>query len=354
MTTLDETKMHTFGEKLINDGSAMMLGNLAYIGDKLGLFKQLAYSGPVTVEAFARQTACHPRYIREWLSAMAAAGWIAYDAPTEQFSLPPEHAPFLALEDHPMFMGGMFATVVPLAQVAPAVMNCFRHGGGVAFADHHPEMAEAVDRLTMPHFKNFLTQIWLPALLPDIHQKLTSGALVADIGCGTGRALVELAKAYPNSHFTGYEPNPHSAELARERVNQAGVAAQVEIIAAPAEAITDQQFDFITTFDVVHDSVAPQALIDTIYRALKPDGVYLILEIHASHRLEEMLHPLGRFFYSISTMYCMTVSLAHDGAGIGTCMGEELPRQMCAEAGFSQFRKLDFEHPLVVLYEVRR
>lgn len=354
MTTLNETKMQNFGEKLINDGSAMMLGNLAYIGDKLGLFKQLAYSGPVTVETFAGQTACHPRYLREWLSAMAAAGWVEYDSATEKFSLPAEHAPFLALEDHPMFMGGMFAAVVPLAQVAPAVMDCFRNGGGVALADHHPEMAEAVDRLTMPHFKNFLTQVWLPHLLPDVHQKLTAGAVVADIGCGTGRALVELARAYPNSRFTGYEPNRRSAELAREMISQAGVTDRVEIMAAPAEALPSQQFDFITTFDVVHDSVAPQALIDSIYRALKPDGVYLILEIHASHRLEEMLHPLGRFFYSISTMYCMTISLAHGGAGIGTCMGEELPRQMCAEAGFSRFHKLDFEHPLLVLYEVRK
>lgn len=351
--TLNEVKMKAFGQKLMGDLSAMALGSLAYIGDKLDLFKLLAESGPMTNEAFAKQTGCDARYTQEWLSAMSASGWIEYDAQTKQFTLPPEHAPFLAVENHVSFMGGLLEAIVPFAHVTPAIMDCFRHGGGVAYHEHHPDMPSVIDRMSAPHFNNFLTQYWLPNLLPAVHQRMTEGAIVADVGCGTGRALILMAKAYPNSQFTGYEPNEASAQQARHMIAQAGVEGNAQIVNGGADAMSDQHYDFITTFDVIHDCVDPQGVINDIQRALKADGTYLMQEINASHDLEQMLHPLGRLFYSISTMYCMTVSLAHDGAGIGTCMGEELPRQMSAQAGFSHFRKLEFEHPFVVLYEIR-
>ncbi|MGB0385088.1 MAG: class I SAM-dependent methyltransferase [Ardenticatenaceae bacterium] len=351
--TLDKAKMKAFGQKLMGDISAMALGSLAYIGDKLDLFKQLAESGPITSEGFAERTGCDARYIREWLSAMAASGWIEYDPQTELFTLPPEHVPFLAVENHPRFMGGLLEAIVPFTHVTPAIMDCFQHGGGVAYHEHHPDMPRVIDRISAPHFNNFLTQFWLPKLLPAVHQRLTEGAIVADVGCGTGRALILMAKAYPNSQFTGYEPNGQSAEQAREMIAQAGVEGNAQIVNGAADAMPDQHYDFITTFDVIHDCVDPQTVINDIQRALKADGTYLMQEINASHHLEEMLHPLGRFFYSMSTMYCMTVSLAHGGAGIGTCMGEELPRQMCTQAGFSHFRKLKFKHPSLVLYEIR-
>jgi SAM-dependent methyltransferase len=355
---MNEEKMHAFGEALVNDlGSmmlgSMMLGSLAYIGDQLGLFQTLAEKSPMTTDQLANASSCNERYIREWLSAMAAAGWLEYEAEDRAFTLPPEHAPFLADEDHPMFMGGSLECVIPMAHVAPRIIECFREGGGVAYSHHHPDMPRVIERFTAPMFKNFLTQVWLPDLLPDVHAKLTEGAEVADVGCGSGRALLRLAQAYPKSDFTGYEPNSPSAFRALSLAKDEGVIDRVHIHNARSDLMKDQSYDFIMTLDVVHDSVDPQGLIRDVHRALRPDGTYLMLEINASGSLEDNLNSMGKLFYSISTMYCMTVSLAHNGAGLGTCMGEEKPREMCANAGFSHFRKLDFEHPLAVLYEVR-
>ena len=162
-----------------------------------------------------------------------------------------------------------------------------------------------------------------------------------------------MARAYPQSRFTGFEPNSPSAFRALNAAKEEGLIDRITIHNARSDVMEDQSYDLITTFDVVHDSVDPQGLIRDVRRCLRPDGTYLMLEINASGNLEDNLHPMGKFFYSISTMYCITVSLAHGGAGLGTCMGEEKPRQMCDNAGFSHFRKLPFEHPLAVLYEVK-
>ncbi len=350
---IDEAKMHAFGESLVNDVGSMILGNLAYIGDQLGLFKILADKSPMTSEQLADASACNARYLQEWLSAMAAAGWVAYDPAQKSFTLPAEHAPFLADEDHPMFMGGALECAIPMASVTPRILQCFREGGGVAFAHHHPDMPRVIERFTSPMLKNFLTKVWLPDLLPEVHQKLTEGADVADIGCGSGRALTEMAKAYPKSRFTGYEPNSPSAFRALNAAKDEGLIDRINIHNARSDVMRDESYDFISTIDVVHDSVDPQGLVRDVKRALRPNGTYFMMEMNASGKLENNLNPLGKFFYSISTMYCMTVSLAHGGAGLGTCMGEEKPRQMCKNAGFSQFNKLDFEHPLAVLYEVK-
>ncbi len=351
-TAWDQAKMKAFGRKILSDVSMMMLGHLAYIGDRLGLFKILAQRGPLTCEKLAEASSCHPRYLREWLSAMAAAGWIEYRAETEEFVLPPEHAPFLAQEDHPVFIGGLLQAVVPYAEVTPKILECFRRGGGVPFADYPPDIPQIIDRLSAPLFRNFLTRVWIPELLPRVHQKLQAGGKVADVGCGSGRALVEMARAYPQSRFSGYETQLPSVERARALVRQEGLEGRVQIFSAPSSALPSAHYDFITTFDVVHDLVDPQGVLQDIRRALRPDGTYLMMELRASSRLEEMLHPKGTLLYSLSTLYCMTVSLASGGAGIGTCMGEEIPREMCARAGFSHFRRLGFEHPMYVLYEV--
>jgi len=252
-----------------------------------------------------------------------------------------------------MFMGGALECVTPLASVTPRILECFRDGGGVAFSHHHPDMPRVIERFTAPMFSNFLTKVWIQELLPEVHKKLTEGADVADVGCGSGRALIEMARAYPKSRFTGFEPNSPSAFRALNAAKEEGLIDNINIHNARSDLMNAAAYDLITTFDVLHDSVDPQGLIRDIRRALRPDGTYFVLEINASGKLEDNLHPMGKFFYSLSTMYCMTVSLAHGGAGLGTCMGEEKPRQMCDNAGFSQFNKLDFEHPLAVLYEVK-
>lgn len=352
-TELNEAKATAFGEKLVGELSTMLFGNLVYIGEKLGLFNLLAQSGAVTSEELAEKSSCQPRYLREWLSAMTAAGWIEYDAETKRFHLPPEHASFLADANHPMYVGGALEMVGSYGGVIPKIIECFRMGGGVGLEEHHPDLPKIMDRLSAPLYKNFLTKIWLPELLPDVHEKLTAGATVADVGCGVGRALTEMARAYPNSRFVGYEPDKTSARQAENLVKEEAVADRVQIFDAPSGEMPSEKLDFITTFDVIHDLAKPQEVIGDIRRALKPDGTYLMMEFNCSARLEENINPIGKLMYSSSTMYCLPFSLSQNGAGIGCAMGQELPQKMCREAGFSRFQKLDFQHPFNVLYEIR-
>jgi SAM-dependent methyltransferase len=349
----NEAKMMAFGEKLVGELSTMLFGNLVYIGDRLGLFNYLAESGAITVEELASKSSYQPRYLQEWLSGMAAAGWIEYDPETRRFNLPPEHAAFLANENHPMYVGGALQLVGSYGNTVHKIMNCFRNGGGVSLEQQHPDMPEIMDRLSAPLFKNFLTKKWLPELMPQVHQKLTEGGKAADVGCGSGRALVEMALNYPNSRFFGYEPDKASAKLAQKLAAEKGVADRVEIINAPSGEMPGGEFDFITTFDVIHDLAQPQEVINDIHRALKPDGTYLMMEFNCSERLEENISPIGKLMYTSSTMYCLPYSLSQNGAGIGCAMGPELPRKMCFEAGFKRFQKLDFQHPFNVIYEIR-
>ena len=350
---LNEAKMMAFGEKLISEIATMIFANLAYIGEKLGLFKLMAEHSPVTVQKLSEISSLHPRYLQEWLSAMAAAGWIEYNPENDSFSLPPEHAPFFAQEDHPMYVGGALELIGSYGETVHKVMECFRKGGGITLAEQHPDMLKIIDRVSTPLYTQFLTKQWIPQLLPRVHQKLSEGAEVADVGCGAGRPLVLMAHAYPNSHFTGYEPDDASAERAQELIAKEGLADRIQIVNAPSSEMPEGNFDFIITFDVVHDLAKPQEFINDVRRALKSDGTYLMMEFNCSSRLEENINPLGKLAYSSSTMYCLPFSLAHGGAGIGACMGEELPRQMCREAGFRYFKKLAFEHPFNVLYEIR-
>lgn len=354
-TSFDKEKMKKFGRVVRRDTHAMVMSNLAYIGDQLGLYKYMAQSGAVSVSEMAAGVKCHPRYIREWLSAMAAAGWVEYDPETENFLLPPEHAPYLAQEDNPSFFGGVLEFAVLAAQSVPLLTESFRSGGGYHLSDQHPDIPRSIDRLNAPTYKYFLTKVWLPKLLPDVHQLLTAGAEVADVGCGLGTNLIEMASAYPQSHFSGYEPDEHSAGIARGRLEEVGLNEQVEIITKPAEEMPAAKFDFITSFDVIHDLAHPSSVIASIYRSLKSGGTYLMMELNASNDLAEMLnHPLGMMFYSISTLYCVPVSLAQGGEAIGNCMGAEIPRQLCEEAGFSNFERLDFDHPLAALYRITK
>jgi len=350
---LDQDRVDEFAGRILNDGSRMMLAPLAYIGDRLNLFESLYEEGPLTPEAFGEVTSCDARYLEEWLSAMASAQWIEYDPERGTFDLPPEHALFLVDEDSVHYLAGFLEQAHAMAEMADDLMNCFRSGGGLTMEQHHPDMPRLIDRAGAPAFKNFLPDVWIGELLPEVDRRLREGGRVADVGCGSGRALTEMARGYPNSRFEGFEPNEASAERARRRVRKEGLEDRITIHASPASAMSPDNYDLVTTFDVIHDLPEPQAVIDAIRAALRPGGTYLMQEINASEKLEDMRGPLGTMLYSISTMYCLTVSLAHDGAGIGTCMGESLPRDMCGEAGFASFERLPFEHPFFVVYAAR-
>ena len=291
-TAIDETKLQTFMGKVIGDLSATWTSHMVYLGDRLGLFKDLASNDPATSEELAERAAVNERYAREWLSALTCAGYLEYDPSSRRFTLPPEHAMALAQEDGPAFVGGAFhmtpGFLAPIDQVAQA----FRTGGGVPQAAYSKSFWDGFERFTGGWFENLLVQQWLPAV-PDVQAKLERGALVADVGCGRGRALIKLAQAFPNSRFVGYDAYEPTVALATTNAEAAGVAERVRFVGADVVAGLPERYDLITTFDVVHDAIDPGGLLRAIRQGLKPDGTFLCLEVNCSDRLEENAGPLG-------------------------------------------------------------
>jgi ubiquinone/menaquinone biosynthesis C-methylase UbiE len=349
---LDEKKLEAFVERVVLDVGTAMRGGLMYIGDRLGIFQALASSGPVTATELAGRTGLNERYLREWLGAMATAEYVEHDSARDTYFLPPEHALPLADEEFPFFTGGLLQMVVPTVAVAPQVAEAFKTGKGVTQDQYLPDMYEAIERLTAPWYKHHLVQTWIPAM-PEVQEKLEAGGSACDVGCGSGRAAITIAKAFATAEVHGYDVHAGSIERARATVEAAGVADRVTFTVADGAELPEGRFDLISTFDVVHDSVDPVGLMTCIRQALREDGTYLMLEMNASGDVEENRNPLGKFLYNVSTLYCMTTSLAHGGAGIGACMGEHKARELAYAAGFTHFRKLPIEEPFSVLYELK-
>lgn len=350
---LDWGKVKEFAGLMMNDLGAAMQGALTYIGDRLGIFKSLAEAGAVTSTEFAERTGLNERYLREWLGAMTAAKYIAYDTATSRYSMSPENAMILADEESPFYMGGFMQMIVPEVGMAPKLVESFRTGKGLPQSEYPPEVFEAIERGSAPMYRHQLIRKWMPAM-PQVVERLNAGGTALDVGCGSGRAVIALATAYPKARIFGYDAHPGSVERARANAKAAGVAERVAFDVVDCTKLPANQFDFIGTFDVIHDSVDPVGLLKSIRNALKADGAYLMVEVNVSNRPEDNINPMGRMMYSASTLYCMTVSLAHGGAGIGALMGEPKAREMASEAGFTHFQRLPVKDAFSVLYELRR
>jgi 2-polyprenyl-3-methyl-5-hydroxy-6-metoxy-1,4-benzoquinol methylase len=350
--TIDQAKADAFVGKVLADTAALAVTTLSSIGDRLGLFKNLAEQGPATSEELAERAHINERYAREWLSAMACAGYIEYDPVMRRFTLPIEHIPVLAQEGGPVFFGGVQEEMVGLVGPVNQLIQAFRSGGGVPMEAYDASTWEGVTRFSSGWFENLLVPVWLAAM-PEVLAKLEKGALVADVGCGQGKAMIKLAQSYPQSRYVGYDSFAPSIERAKVNAEAAGVADRMCFEHLDVSTVLPEQYDVITTFDVVHDAVNPRGLLQSIRNGLRPDGRYVCLEINSSDKLEENLGLLGAFFYSCSVLYCMTTSLAHHGEGLGTTgVTESKMRELCAEAGFSHVRRVQMENPFNILYEV--
>lgn len=350
---LDQAKSEAFVYKVLGDTSAAFTTILASIGDRLGLFKNLSTNGSATSVELAARTGINERYAREWLGAMTAAGYLTYDAASQKFTLPAEHVAPLASEGGPVFFGGVYQMIPALAGVLDRVTDAFRAGGGVPQSAYDENLWDGMERFTNGWFENLLVQQWIPAM-PDVQAQLERGAQVADVGCGRGRALVKLAQAFPQARCIGYDVFGPSIERATANARAAGVADRVRFTQRDVSQGIPEQYDVITTFDVVHDAVDPGGLLRTIRQALRTDGVYVCLDINCSDKLQDNQGPLGAMFHGFSVLYCMTTSLSAGGAGLGTLgFHEPKVRELCAQAGFSSVRRVPLENPFNNLYEVR-
>ena len=351
---MDENRAAEFTGRVLADSAAAATIVLAALGDRTGLFKDLAQHGPGTSGELASRTGLSERYVREWACGMFAAGYLDYDEARQRYALPAEHVPALAAEPGPAFFGGVHQELIGAIQRYDQVAEAFRHGGGVRPADLHPDVWAGTSRFTAQWHQNTLVQQWLP-LVPQTTAKLRAGARVADVGCGTGQALIALARAFPGITATGYDVHRPSVEQARRAAAEAGLAGRIGYQVLDAAAGLPASFDVVTTFDVVHDAVDPLGLLRSIRDALRPGGRYLCLEINCSDRAAANTGPIATLLYGFSVLYCMTTSLAEGGEGLGTLgLPEPVLRELAGKAGFTGVRRVEMDNPFNSLYELAR
>jgi 2-polyprenyl-3-methyl-5-hydroxy-6-metoxy-1,4-benzoquinol methylase len=353
MTTqvIDEAKVEAFVGKVLTDVSATTVAVLAAIGDRLGLWKDLASSGPATSDELAARTGIDARYAKEWTGAMTTAGYLEHADGV--FTLPAEHIPALAQETGPVFFGGCLEMLTGMLAVIDPLTEAFRTGGGVSQDAYPRHTYDGMDRFTAGWHENLLLQVWIPAV-PDVQSALERGIDVADVGCGRGRAITKLAQAFPNSRFVGYDIFEPNVEAAKKIAADAGVSDRVRFETRDVSKGLPESYDLITTFDVVHDAADPRGLVRVIREALKPDGTYLCLDINCSEHLDENVGPLGALFHGFSLLYCMTTSLAQGGEALGTVgLHPHKLEEIAQEAGFGTCRTLPLENPFNNLYELK-
>ncbi|WAC00151.1 class I SAM-dependent methyltransferase [Pseudomonas putida] len=348
---MDEARLHDFMGKLVGDmGAAATLANVI-LGDELGLYRAMADSQPVTPQVLAARTGCHPRLVREWLNAQAAAGYMVHEQGS--FVLPEEQAMALAQEDSPAYMAGGAAVVAALFHDKDKLVAAMRGDGGLAWGDHHPCMFSGTERFFRPGYRTFLVADWLPAL-DGVVAKLQAGAKVADVGCGHGASTLVMAQAFPASTFIGYDYHAPSIATARERAGEAGLTPQVSFQQASAKDYPGNDHDLVCFFDCLHDMGDPFGAARHAYQALKPDGTVMLVEPYAEDTLDGNLTPVGRLFYAASTFICTPNSLSQEvGLGLGAQAGEARLRTVFEEAGFTEFRRAT-QTPFNLILEARK
>lgn len=351
INSVDRAQLDAFLTKMLGDLGAGMSAALVLIGDELGLYKALANSPtPLTPDELAARTSTDPRYIREWLNAMTASGYVTFDG--EKYTLTPEQALTLAWDDSPVHMPGAFQIVSSAIKDQHKVTEAFRSGSGVGWHEHHPSLFEGTERFFRPNYAANLVTSWIPALT-DMQAKLERGARVADVGCGHGSSTILMAQAYPNSKFFGFDYHQASIEKARDRAMHAGVGEQIEFKVAFAKDFPGNNYDLVTFFDCLHDMGDPQGAAKHVLSTLAKDGTWMIVEPFAHDDPRENMNPVGRVYYSASTMICTPASRSQEvGACLGAQAGEARIRDIVTAAGFTRFRRAA-ETPFNLVYEAR-
>ncbi|MGA2715718.1 MAG: class I SAM-dependent methyltransferase [Bryobacteraceae bacterium] len=349
---LDMARLNEFMGKAVGDMGAAMHAVIALIGDRLGLYKAMADSKPVTPAELATRTGTHERYIREWLNANAASGYVTYDPATQTYTLPPEQAFALAVENSPAYLPGAFQIISSVFHDAGKIEEAFRTGKGVGWDEHHHDLYHGTERFFRPNYIANLTSSWIPALT-GVEEKLKAGAKVADIGCGLGASTILMAKAYPKSRFFGFDYHRGSIDLARAAAASEGVADRITFEVAPAKAYPGTDYDFVAFFDCLHDMGDPAGAAGHVRSTLKPDGTWMIVEPFAEDATEANHNPVGRVFFSASTLICVPASLAQEvGAALGAQAGEKRLREVVSAGGFSHFRRAT-QTPFNLVFEAR-
>ncbi len=349
---VDQAKLHEFVMKAVGEMGAAMNAALILVGDKLGLYKAMASSEPITSAELAKKTGTHERYVREWLAAQAAGGFVTYDSSTDRYTLPAEQAMAMADENSPVFLPGFFDIIEACVKGVPKITEAFRTGKGVGWHEQEACLFSGTERFFRPNYRAHLISEWIPAL-GDTEAKLKAGTKVADVGCGLGTSTILMAQAYPKSTFVGYDYHQRSIELAREAAARAGVSDRVTFEVAKAKDYPGKGFEFVAFFDCLHDMGDPEGAARHVLQSLSPTGVWMIVEPFANDKLQDNLNPIGRVMYGASTMLCTPASLSQEvGLALGAQAGEGRLAKIMKSAGFSKVRRAA-ETPFNIVLEAR-
>lgn len=346
---LNTEKLYAFLGVMVNELGAAQNAALVMVGEELGLFRTLAELGPTTSAELADATGTRERYVREWLAAQAASGYVDYDAATETFSLSPEQAAVFAVEDSPANMIGGFQALEAVYADRAKLTRAFRDGDGVSWSDRCNCMFCGTDRFFRPGYKANLVGSWLPSL-GGVMEKLERGARVADVGCGFGSSTLLMADAFPRSEFVGIDFHAHSIEHANMHVKG---RTNVRFETARAQDFSGAGFDLVTIFDALHDMGDPVGAVRHIAKTLRPDGTLMVVEPMAGDSLSQNLNPVGRVFYAASANVCVPASLGQEvGAALGAQAGQKKLTEVLNAGGFANVRR-SAETPFNMVLEAR-
>jgi 2-polyprenyl-3-methyl-5-hydroxy-6-metoxy-1,4-benzoquinol methylase len=352
MRAIDPDKLNAFLHQAVCDMGAALHASVVLMGDKLGLFRAMRDGTPVTSQQLSEKTGVHERYVREWLKANAASKYVDYDPATDTYSLNPEQAFALAEENTALDLPGFHYMLASLMRDQDKLADAFREGRGFGWHEHDKELFVGCERFFRPTYLTHLVSEWIPALT-GVEAKLKAGAKVADIGCGHGASTIVMGKAYPKSKFTGFDYHDGSIASARESAKKQGLGDALAFEVSPAARIPGSGYDLVTTFDCLHDMGDPVGAAKHVKKALAPDGTWMIVEPIAGDDTASNLNPVGRIYYSASTVVCVPASLSQEvGLGLGAQAGQKRLTEVLNEAGFTQVRRAA-ETPFNMVLEAR-
>ena len=349
---LDGAKLEQFVFRAVDEVGATLNAALVVMGDKLGLYRALAGAGPLAPDELARRTGVAERYVREWLNAQAAGGYVDYDPASGRYTLPPEQTVALTEVDSPAYLPGFFQVALGSVLDSPRITEAAQSGTGVGWHEHSHDVFEGCERFFRPGYNANLLSSWLPAL-HGVVEKLERGATVADVGCGHGASTILMARAFPRSTFRGSDYHEGSIETARRRTEEAGVSDRVTFEVAPAARYSGRDYDLVTMFDCLHDMGDPAGAARHVRETLASDGTWMIVEPAAGDRVEDNLNPVGRAYYGFSTLLCTPASLSQEvGLALGAQAGEARIRDVVSAGGLTRFRRAA-ETPFNLVFEAR-